>query len=208
MTLKKRHPATIRSPELLFTETKLTQAASPAVRSNAEELVDADLMMKRLRDGAEISCTFVSFNRTIHCSVSARKYSLQELCTCEANYFCRHAAALVRTWLDHPETFFDLTGFLDELENYPKADLLVMLRRLVGRYPGSSLEVLGKDGFLVAETLEELSDELDLDDDLFDGQDMIDDLQFGNELAEEPGLEEPEEFEDFDDDPGSRGNLN
>jgi hypothetical protein len=208
MTLKKRHPVPLKSPDQFFTEAKLTQAASPTVRANAEELVDADIMMKRLRDGSEISCTFISFNRAIHCSVSARKYSLQELCTCEANYFCRHAAALVRTWLDHPETFFELNDFLDELDDHSKADLLTMLRRLVGRYPGSSLEVLGKEGFLVAETLEELSDELELEDDLFSEPDLLDGLQFGHELADEPGPEEPEELEDFDDDPGDRGNLN
>jgi len=183
-----------------FTADKLEHAASRAVIANGKELVNDELMIKRLRDGDEISCTFVSFGRHIHCAVSARKYAIQELCTCDAPYFCRHAAALVLTYLQHPDTFLDLEEFLDGLENRPQAELVEMLRRMIGRYPASSLEVLGLAGFQVAEVL----DDLQGDDLAFEDSD--DDF-----LAEFPGDDldnldlDDEDEEGFDDEPGPQG---
>jgi hypothetical protein len=144
--------------------------------------------------------------------VSARRHALQELCTCSANYFCRHAAALVQTFMEFPDTFLDLEAYLEGLVEAPRDDLVDMLRHLIGRYPGSSLEALGQEGFDPAEVLDEADDDLLLGDagDLFAEENGF--LgEYGEPELEHPGgpvaLEDLDDFDDFDD-PGSRGNLN
>ena len=157
-----------------FSVEKLYRAASPRVLENAAEMVGEPFIIKRFRDGNEISAAFVFYGETLHCTVSARKYALQDLCTCDAHYFCRHAAALVMTFLERPDSFLNLEAFLDELGKSPKEDLLDMLRTMIGRYPGSSLEVLGLPGFLPSEVLDDPDDDFlpdDLDDDLFPDDD-------------------------------------
>jgi hypothetical protein len=187
-----------------FSLDMLRKAASGAVVENAGELVDAEFMVQRLRDGKEISCTFVTYDRNITCTVSGRKYSLQEMCTCEAGYFCRHAAALVLTFIERPDSFLSLESFLDELAGRPREELVGMLRRMIGRYPASSLEILGEPGFQPSEIIEELDEDVfpfgdgglaeDLLDHDFDSEEDEDDIEFDDD-------------DDFDG-PGRSGGLN
>jgi len=188
----------------LFTREILHNVASPTVIDNAAELVDAELMLQRVKDGNELSCTFVTYDRNIVCAVSSRKYSLQDMCTCEASYFCRHAAALVLTFIEHPESFVDLESYLDDLAARPQEELLEMLRRMIGRYPASSLEVLGEPGFQPADVLEEMEDELFPFGDEGGAEDLLDcDLE-SDEIEEELGFDDDDDF----DGPGHTGGLN
>lgn len=180
-------------PEVAFDTMKLAQVASVQVIQNSLELIDHEWMVKRLKDGAEISCAFVSPSGYVHTSVSARKYSLQDLCTCDATYFCRHAAALVQTFQAKPETFLDLEKYLDGLEGLEKAQLVDMLRQMVGRYPGSALEVLAMPGFVPAEVLDDPADDDHLFDQFSDEFDLLDDDSWDEEDFEpEDESEEPE----------------
>jgi len=186
-----------------FDRAKLEETAPRAVLENAVELVDHEAMIKRLREGNEISCTFVSLEGQIHTSVTASKYAFKELCTCEAPYFCRHAAALVLTFLDRPDSFLDLEAFLDDIGKMEPRELVKIVRRMVGRYPGSALEVLGVEGFQSADVLDDPAedDHLFFDDDgldLFGGGgdwDDLDDLPF----------DDVDDDDDDDDDRGSNG---
>ena len=178
-----------------FTVEKLHRAVSPRVLENASELVGAEFIIKRYRDGNEISAAFAFHGQTLHCTVTAKKYALQDLCTCDAHYFCRHAAALVMTFLETPDSFLDLESFLDELDESPKGDLVDMLRTMIGRYPGSSLEVLGYPGFQPSEVLDDPDDDFypdDLDDDLFPDDDDWDEW-------------DDDDDDDDDDDEGPNG---
>ncbi len=211
MTVKKRSPGRSRRAEPGFTIEKLLRVAGPAVRANAEPLVNSPRLLKRLKDGDELSCTFYGYGASITCSVSAHRFSLQDLCTCDATYFCRHSAALVLTYLEKPETFLDLDEFLVNLSRVPRAELEEKLRHLIGRYPGSSLEALGQEGFDPAEVLDEPEDDIILSDpdDFFESEkfsDQFDELNLDGAGSKQPA-EELDDFDDFED-PGSRGNLN
>ncbi len=152
-----------------FTFERLAATASAEVMIHGRELVNAPGMLKRLKDGNELSCVFYLDGRQIRCSVDARRHSMQELCTCDAPYFCRHSVALVLTWLEHPDTFLDLELWLEELDSRPKDELVAMLRHMVGRYPSSSLEALRIPGFDPSEVLERTESEgADLLSDLLD----------------------------------------
>jgi len=192
-----------------FTLERLTSTASAEVLLHGRELVNDPGMLKRLKDGNELSCVFYSDGRQIRCSVDARRHSLQELCTCDAPYFCRHSAALVLTWLEHPDTFLDLEQWLEKLDGRPKHDLLAMLRHMIGRYPASSLEALGIPGFDPSEVLERLEENNDA---LL--SDLLDQLPDPAGLEAEPAApgilpawaEELEEDDEDDDlDPGKSG---
>ena len=194
-----------------FTIEKLARVAGLTVRANAEPLINSPRLLKRLKDGDELSCTFYGYGASITCSVTAHRFSLQDLCTCNATYFCRHSAALVLTYLEKPETFLDLEEFLEGLSYVPRVELEEKLRHLIGRYPGSSLEALGHEGFDPAEILDEPEDDIILTD----PDNFFEDEAFGKQFDEielesvspKQPLEELDDFDDFDD-PGSRGNLN
>jgi hypothetical protein len=211
MTPKKRSPATTRRAKPSFTMEKLVRVAGPTVRANAEPLVDSPRLLKRLKDGDELSCTFYGYGASITCSVTAHRFSLQDLCTCNATYFCRHSVALVLTFLSKPESFLNLDSYLDKLSTIPRAELEEKLRHLIGRYPGSSLEALGQAGFDPAEVLDDPDDDIILTD----PDDLFSEEEFSSPFDEsdlegpatKPAFDELEDLDDFDD-PGSRGNLN
>ncbi len=211
MTPKERRSGSSSRKTPGFTLEKLARVAGHTVRANAEPLIDSPRLLKRLLDGDELSCTFYGYGASITCSVTAHRHSLQDLCTCNATYFCRHSAALVLTFLDKPESFLDLDTYLDNLSTAPREELEEKLRHLVGRYPGSSLEALGQDGFDPAEVLDEPEDDIILTDpdDLFSGEEFSTkfDEPDVESPASSPALDDLDDFDDFDD-PGSRGNLN
>jgi hypothetical protein len=191
-----------------FTMERLLTTASLEVLEHGRELVDAPVMLKRLKDGNELSCVFYMEGRQIRCSVDSRRHSLQDLCTCDAPYFCRHSAALVLTWLEHPGTFLDLEQWLDGLRDRPKDELVAMLRHMIGRYPASSLEALRIPGFDPSEVLEQQESE---GDDLL--PDLLDLLPENERQTADPAnagilpgwAEEIDEEEDDDRGPGTPG---
>ncbi len=211
MTPENRKPGKTRRARPGFTMEKLVRVAGPTVRANAEPLIDSPRLLKRLKDGDELSCTFYGYGASITCSVTAHRFSLQDLCTCNATYFCRHSAALVLTYLEKPDSFLELDEYLGRLSTAPREELEEKLRHLVGRYPGSSLEALGQEGFDPAEVLDEPDDDIILTD----PDDLFDDEEFSSKFdesevetpAKQHSLDDLEDFDDFDD-PGSRGNLN
>ncbi len=60
--------------------------------------------------------------------------------------FCKHAVAVGRTWLEEPETFFDLRTLIAKLEGRSKEDLIDLIRQMAESYP-AVLSVLGVEEF-------------------------------------------------------------
>ena len=76
--------------------------------------------------------------------------------TCPAEMlFCKHAVALGRTWLEEPDSFFDLTTLEVTLQQCSKAELLSLIQQIAESHP-AALSVLGVEGF---EEEEEWSEE-------------------------------------------------
>lgn len=146
-----------------FSSEKLESVASLKVLQNGAQLVDSELMIKRFAQDNEVAATFYFYGEQVDCTATARKHTLESICSCQAPYFCRHAAALVMTFLELPASFLDLQSFLDGLEEFSQEDLVTLLRTMVANYPASALEAMGFPGFQPSEVLDEF------DGDMFPG---------------------------------------
>lgn len=106
-------------------------------------------------------------------------------CTCPADMeFCKHAVALGLTYLEEPDSFYDLRSLATQLEQRPPAELSVLIIQIATRYP-QVLGMLGVEGFADEE-------EEDDDDDEQDDEEDEEDEEGADELDEE----EDEEAED------------
>jgi uncharacterized Zn finger protein len=58
-------------------------------------------------------------------------------CSCPvgASGHCKHIAALLLTWLDNPESFAQIADTQTTLEERSKAELIVLIRQMLQRYP-------------------------------------------------------------------------
>jgi len=58
-------------------------------------------------------------------------------CSCPvgAGGHCKHAVALLLTWLDDPDAFVEVEDLETALERRSKAELIALIRRMMGRYP-------------------------------------------------------------------------
>ncbi len=82
-------------------------------------------------------------------------------CSCPvgAGGHCKHAVALLLTWLDDPEAFIEVEDLETALERRSKAELIALIRRMMGCYP--ELETLlelpapgeGREQFIDAERI-------------------------------------------------------
>lgn len=62
---------------------------------------------------------------------------IEGACTCSAGAggHCKHAAALLLTWLHEPEMFVDVPEIEQLLEKRSRADLIALIQQMVIRYP-------------------------------------------------------------------------
>lgn len=58
-------------------------------------------------------------------------------CSCSAGEggHCKHAAALILTWLHEPDTFVEVPEIEKLLENRPRAELISLIQQMVTRHP-------------------------------------------------------------------------
>lgn len=61
-------------------------------------------------------------------------------CTCPLGGYCKHVAALLLTWLDSPEEFIEQPEVDTLLDQYSKAQLITLIKKMLQRDP--DLEIL------------------------------------------------------------------
>lgn len=65
---------------------------------------------------------------------------LSSFCSCPVVFHCKHAVALLLTWLHSPTDFRDIEDMETSLQHRSPAELIALIRKMVVRYP--DLEVL------------------------------------------------------------------
>jgi uncharacterized Zn finger protein len=115
-------------------------------------------------------------------SLAIEGSTLTPACSCTSDAgFCKHVIALGLTYIEEPQSFYDLRTLTTQLEQYSHGELVGLIVQMGTRYP-QTLGMLGVEGF---------EDE--------EGEDVIDDDELDDEEDEEEFDDEDEEFDDEDD---------
>jgi uncharacterized Zn finger protein len=126
--------------------------------------------------------------------------TLTPSCSCASDAgFCRHVIALGLTYIEEPESFYDLQNLMTDLEQRSHADLVGLILQMVSRYP-ETLGILGVERFG-----DEEDDEVIDDDELYDDDD--EDLEDDDEDLEDEDDDFDDEEDDEDDEEELAGGL-
>jgi uncharacterized Zn finger protein len=131
-----------------FTETALRRAAGQVIFERADEYVCSEALTRRLVAKNTLSAQVYGNYGVyrVRLEVSSRG-GLTASCTCPAEMdFCKHAAALGRTWLAEPESFFDLESLRQDLEGRSREELVELVLQMAAVQP-AVLSVFGIEGF-------------------------------------------------------------
>jgi uncharacterized Zn finger protein len=171
-----------QSGPLNLSEAQLAQAVEEKTFHRAQPYVRE--FTHRLRSGPTIGGRVAGPHSIYTASLTIAGEELRPSCSCTIDdTFCKHAVALGLTYLEEPQTFYDLQTLTAALEQSPREQLISLIVQMATRHP-QILGVLGVEGF----TEEEEEDEDD-DDELYDDEDFEDD----EELEEEDEDDEEEE---------------
>ena len=126
----------------------------PSFEERVAKYVDSPSMTQRVRYGKQL-CARISGNSGVYRTQATQSKKVTGACSCPSEIRpCKHVHALRETWKANPESFFDLDGWLKELSQQPKAELVEAIGRIVKEFP-EALGVLGVDGFEEVEEDEE-----------------------------------------------------
>jgi hypothetical protein len=176
-----------QSGPLQLTEGQLAQAIDEKTFHRAQPYVRE--FTHRLRSGRSISGRVTGPHGVYTVSLGIEGATLIPSCSCTSDAgFCRHVIALGLTYIEEPQSFYDLHILRTQLEQYSPADLIDLILQMANRYP-QTLGMLGVEGFAD----EDDEDVID-DDELYDDED--DDFE-DDEDAED--LNDEEDFDDEDD---------
>ena len=131
-----------------LTERALVRDAGQVIFDRADEYVCSEALNKRLVSehvlSAQVYGNYGIYRVRLE---TGPRGKLTPFCTCPAEmFFCKHAVALGRTWIEAPESFFDLKTLDTRLEGYSKADFISLIRQMAESCP-VVLGVLGIEGF-------------------------------------------------------------
>ena len=169
---------------LNVSETQLAHAVDTKIFHRAQPYVGE--FTQRLCCGNTIAGRVAGDYGVYAVSLSSDGVQLTPSCTCPADIeFCKHAVALGLTYVEEPESFYDLRSLATQLEQRSPAELSALIVQIATRYP-QVLGILGVDSFADEDDDEEEDEEDD------DEEDEPDD-----EEDEEDELEEDEEDEDL-----------
>jgi len=141
----------------------------------------------RLHSDSSITGRVAGPHGVLTVSLTSEGSSLTPACSCTSDPgFCRHAIALGLTYIEEPQSFYDLRTLAARLEQYSHGELVDLILQMGTRYP-QTLGMLGVEGF------EDEEDENGIDNDELYEEDE-DDLE-----EDEEEIEEDEDFEDEDD---------
>jgi uncharacterized Zn finger protein len=175
-----------QSGPLPLTEDQLAQVVDEKTFHRAQPYVRE--FTHRLRSGPFIAGRVAGPHGVFTVSLTIEDSTLTPACSCTSDPgFCRHAIALGLTYIEEPQSFYDLRTLTAQLERYSHGELVELILQIGARYP-ETLGMLGVEGFADEE------DEDVIDDDEFD-----DDEEDDFEDDEEDLDEEDEDFEDDED---------
>jgi uncharacterized Zn finger protein len=170
-----------------LSEAQLAQAVEEKTFHRAQPYVRE--FTHRLRSGHTIAGRVAGPHGVYTVSLQVEGEDLRPSCSCTPDEtFCKHVVALGLTYLEEPQTFYDLRTLTAELEQLPPHQLTSLIIQMATRYP-QILGILGVEGF--AEEEEEDDDD---NDELYDDDD--DDFEDDEELDDAD-----EEFEDEEEEP-------
>jgi uncharacterized Zn finger protein len=177
-----------QSGPLTLTEEQLAQVIDEKTFHRAQPYVRE--FTHRLRSGPTISGRVAGPHGVFSVSLSVEDSTLTPTCSCTSDPgFCRHAIALGLTYIEEPQSFYDLRTLAMQLEQYSRSELVELILRIGTRHP-QTLGMLGVGGFE-----DEEDDEVIDEDELYD-----DDEDEDFEDDEEDLDEEDEDFEDDEED--------
>jgi uncharacterized Zn finger protein len=174
---------TEQSGPFQVTEAQLAQAVDEKTFHRAQPYVRE--FTHRLLSGRAITGRVAGPHGVYTVSLASEDVHLKPSCSCRTDgEFCRHAIALGLTYIEEPETFYDLRTLSARLEQYHQSELIALILQMAACYP-QILGMLGVEGFQD----EEEEDDLD-DDELYDDDDFEDeDEEFDDEEVEDEDQE-------------------
>jgi hypothetical protein len=175
-----------QSGPLSLTEEQLAQVIDEKTFHRAQPYVRE--FTHRLRSGPSITGRVAGPHGIFTVSLTIKDSTLTPTCSCTADPgFCRHAIALGLTYIEEPQSFYDLHSLTAQLEQYSHGELVELILHMGARYP-ETLAMLGVEGFA------DEADEDVIDDDEFDDEDDEDFEDDEDDLDEDD-----EDFEDDED---------
>src|SRR5919198_799285 len=138
-----------------LTEMQLAQAVDEKTFQRAQPYVRE--FTHRLRSGQTIGGRVAGPHGIYTVSLTVDGSTMTAACTCKAEEaYCKHVIALGLTYIEEPQSFYDLCTLIAQLEGYRSSDLIQLIIRMATRYP-QLLGMLGVEGF--AEEGEDEEDE-------------------------------------------------
>ena len=183
-----------QSGPLPLTEEQLAQAIEEKTFHRAQPYVRE--FTHRLRSGPSIAGRVAGPHGFYTVSLGIEGSALTPACSCTSDAgFCKHVIALGLTYIEEPQSFYDLRTLTAQLERSSHSELVTLIIRIGTRYP-QTLGMLGVEGFDDEEDEEVIDDDELYDDEEDDFEDDEDDLD-----------EDDEEFEDDEDDEELSGRM-
>jgi hypothetical protein len=150
----------------------------------------------RLRSGPSIAGRIAGPHGIYTVSLGIEGSALTPACSCTSDAgFCKHVIALGLTYIEEPQSFYDLCTLTAQLEQSSHSELVSLIIRIGTRYP-QTLGMLGVEGFDDEE-----------DEDVIDDDELYDDEEDDFEDDEDDFDEEDEDFEDDEDDEELSGRI-
>ena len=168
-----------------LTEMQLAQAVDEKTFQRAQPYVRE--FTHRLRSGQTLGGRVAGPHGIYTVSLTVDGSTMTAACTCKAEEaYCKHVIALGLTYIEEPQSFYDLCTLIAQLEGYRSSDLIQLIIRMATRYP-QLLGMLGVEGFAEEGEDEEDEDEVydDEDDELEDDEEEFEDEEDEYEDEEE-----------------------
>ena len=183
-----------QSGPLPLTEEQLAQAIEEKTFHRAQPYVRE--FTHRLRSGPSIAGRVAGPHGFYTVSLGIEGSALTPACSCTSDAgFCKHVIALGLTYIEEPQSFYDLRTLTAQLERSSHSELVTLIIRIGTCYP-QTLGMLGVEGFDDEE-----------DEDVIDDDELYDDEEDDFEDDEDDLDEDDEEFEDDEDDEELSGRM-
>ena len=134
-----------QSGPLTLTEEQLAQVIDEKTFHRAQPYVRE--FTHRLRSGPAISGRVAGPHGIYTVSLGIEDSTLTPTCSCTSDAgFCRHVIALGLTYIEEPQSFYDLRTLAAQLEQASHGELVELILQMGTRYP-QTLGMLGVEGF-------------------------------------------------------------